>query len=162
MGPIFILATDLIMGTAPPEKAGAASAISETGAEFGGALGIAILGSIGTAVYRGRLAEAVPPEVPAAAADAARDTLGGALAAAQNLPPEAASVLMEVARDAFTQGLHLATLTGACVAVAVAALVFIKLRHVPGSFQAAQAEPAATCDGPSVGSVEVACAEVAP
>jgi MFS transporter, DHA2 family, multidrug resistance protein len=64
MGPIFILATDLIMGTAPPEKAGAASAISETGAEFGGALGIAILGSIGTAVYRARLLQRVPPDVP--------------------------------------------------------------------------------------------------
>ncbi len=47
---VFTLATDLMVGTAPPERAGAASAIAETGSEFGGALGIAILGSIGTAV----------------------------------------------------------------------------------------------------------------
>src|SRR5712671_4098485 len=52
LAPVFTLATDLIVGTAPPERAGAAAAISETGSELGGALGIAILGSIGTAVYR--------------------------------------------------------------------------------------------------------------
>ena len=50
-GAIGTVATDLIVGTAPPERAGAASGISETGAELGGALGIALLGSIGTAVY---------------------------------------------------------------------------------------------------------------
>jgi MFS transporter, DHA2 family, multidrug resistance protein len=50
-GAIGTVATDLIVGTAPPERAGAASGVSETGAELGGALGIAILGSIGTAVY---------------------------------------------------------------------------------------------------------------
>jgi MFS transporter, DHA2 family, multidrug resistance protein len=159
MGPIFILATDLIMGTAPAEKAGAASAISETGAEFGGALGIAILGSIGTAVYRGRLAEAVPSEVPAAAADAARDTLGGALAAAQGLPAESASALMDAARDAFTQGLHLATMTGAFAAVAIATLVYIKLRHVPGSFQTTEPQGSPDSDEHSVGSLDIACAE---
>ena len=156
MGPIFILATDLIMGTAPAEKAGAASAISETGAEFGGALGIAILGSIGTAVYRGRLAEAVPAEVPAAAADAARDTLGGALAAAQGLPAEPAAALLEAAREAFTQGLHIATMTGALIAVGIAVLVYVKLRNVPGSFQA---EAAATDDAAGAQMLEPACAE---
>ena len=152
MGPIFILATDLIMGTAPAEKAGAASAISETGAEFGGALGIAILGSIGTAVYRDRLIDAVPANVPAAAADAARDTLGGALAAAQDLPAQQAAALLEAAREAFTQGLHIATMTGACIAVLIATLVFVKLRHVPGSYQQEEtAEPSTL--------MEPACAE---
>ena len=152
MGPIFILATDLIMTTAPPEKAGAASAISETGAEFGGALGIAILGSIGTAVYRGRLLDAVPAEVPAAAANAARDTLGGALAAAQDLPTQQAAALVDAARAAFTQGLHIATMTGASIAVLIAALVFVKLRDVSGSFQAP-----AEVEAPQL--LEPACAE---
>jgi MFS transporter, DHA2 family, multidrug resistance protein len=50
--PVFTLTTDLIIGFASPERAGAASAISETSAEFGGALGIALFGSIGVAVYR--------------------------------------------------------------------------------------------------------------
>ena len=57
-----------IVGAAPPERAGSASAISETGAELGGALGVAVLGSIGTAIYRGGVADAVPGDVPAAAA----------------------------------------------------------------------------------------------
>jgi MFS transporter, DHA2 family, multidrug resistance protein len=57
---VVTLSTDLIVGGAPPERAGAASALSETGTELGGALGIAILGSIGTAVYRGQLAGGVP------------------------------------------------------------------------------------------------------
>ena len=47
------MSTDLIIGAAPAERAGAAAAISETGSEMGGALGIAVLGSIGTAIYRG-------------------------------------------------------------------------------------------------------------
>jgi MFS transporter, DHA2 family, multidrug resistance protein len=49
---VITLGTDLVVGAAPAERAGAASAISETGLELGGALGIALLGSIGTAVYR--------------------------------------------------------------------------------------------------------------
>ncbi|MDQ2690235.1 MAG: MFS transporter, partial [Chloroflexota bacterium] len=47
LSPVFIATTELIVGSAPPERAGAASGISETGSELGGALGIAILGSIG-------------------------------------------------------------------------------------------------------------------
>ena len=73
---VFTLATDLMVGTAPPERAGAASAIAETGAEFGGALGIAVLGLIGTAVYRSEVPAGVDTlgEVsdPAAAGDRAR------------------------------------------------------------------------------------------
>ena len=132
LGPVFILATDLIMGTAPPERAGAASAISETGAEFGGALGIAVLGSIGTTVYRRALIDAVPAGVPPVAADAARDTLGGAVVAAQQLPGDSGAALLDVARDAFTQGLHIAALTGAVIAIAVAIAVAVRLRDVEG------------------------------
>jgi DHA2 family multidrug resistance protein-like MFS transporter len=73
------LSTDLIVGTASPERAGSASAISETGTELGSALGIAILGSIGTAVYRSEVTDAIPVGVPPQAAEAAGDTLGGAL-----------------------------------------------------------------------------------
>ncbi len=60
-GVVGALATDLIVGAAPPQRARAASALSETGAELGGALGIAILGSIGLAVYRSRLEDTLPP-----------------------------------------------------------------------------------------------------
>ncbi len=138
LGPVFILATDLIMGSAPPERAGAASAISETGAEFGGALGIALLGTLGTAVYRSSVADAIPPEVPAAAAAAARDTLGGALAAAQQLPDRLGSGLADAATEAFTKGLHLTATVGAVVAIVVAIAVATLLRDVrSGTAQAA-------------------------
>jgi len=130
LGPVFILATDLIIGTAPPERAGAASAISETGAEFGGALGIALLGSIGAAVYRSGVTEAVPDGVPPAAQEATRDTLGGALAAAQQLPDQLGQKLVDAAHVAFTDGLHLTAAIGAVIALVIAALVAILLRDV--------------------------------
>jgi MFS transporter, DHA2 family, multidrug resistance protein len=119
------LATDLIVGTAPPERAGAASGISETGAEFGGAVGIAIMGTIGTAVYRTGVFESVPDQVPPAAVEAARDTLAGALKVASGLPETARDALTDAARVAFTQGLRLTAAIGAILSVA---LVFFVLR----------------------------------
>jgi DHA2 family multidrug resistance protein-like MFS transporter len=132
LAPVFTLATDLIVGTAPPERAGAASAISETSSELGGALGIATLGSIGTALYRGRVDDAVPAGVPPEAAEAARDTLGGAVAAADGLPDGLAAELLDAVREAFTQGLQVAALTSAAVAAATAVLAVVLLRHVRG------------------------------
>ncbi|MDQ3030435.1 MAG: hypothetical protein M3R09_10510 [Actinomycetota bacterium] len=90
LAPVFGLTTELIVGSAPPERAGAASGISETGAELGGALGIAILGSIGVAIYRGELAGRLPPDVPPEAAALAGDTLGSAVAVAGELPDQLA------------------------------------------------------------------------
>ncbi|MFJ8946673.1 MFS transporter [Streptomyces sp. NPDC102395] len=98
--------TDLALGAAPAERAGSASSLLETGGEFGGALGMAVLGSIGTAVYR--------HDVPASAPDAARQTLGGALAIADQLPGRAGDALATAAREAFTSGMQ-----GAAVAAAV-------------------------------------------
>jgi DHA2 family multidrug resistance protein-like MFS transporter len=129
LAPVITLATDLIVGAAPRERAGAASAISETGAEFGGALGIAILGSIGIAVYRGRLADAVPASVPPAQADVARDTLGGASEVAAQLPAQLGASLLDTAREAFTQGMQVTAVTGALVLTGLAVLTAIVLRH---------------------------------
>jgi DHA2 family multidrug resistance protein-like MFS transporter len=70
-GPIMALSTDLIVGSAPPRKAGAASALSETGTELGLALGVAVLGSIGAAVHRARVDGRIPDTLPPAAVDAA-------------------------------------------------------------------------------------------
>ncbi|HEX8133746.1 MAG TPA: MFS transporter, partial [Actinomycetes bacterium] len=104
LAPVDTLATDLAVGAAPPQRAGAASAITETAAEFGGALGIAVLGVVGTAVYRSQLAHGVPAGVPDQAAAVARDTLGGAVAVADRLPDRLGASLLEVAQEAFTQG----------------------------------------------------------
>src|SRR2546427_10216240 len=84
--PVFTLANDMIIGTVPPERAGAAAGISETCSEFGGALGIAILGSIGTAIYRGAMSHAVLDGLSPEAARAAQETLGGAVAVAGQFP----------------------------------------------------------------------------
>ena len=131
LAPLTTLATDLMLAAAPPERAGAAAAISETSSEFGGALGIAVLGSVGTAVYRERVADAVPAGVPPDAAGAARDTLGGAVAAADGLLDPPSGELLEASREAFTPALHTAAATGAAIALCIAVLVLVLLRHIP-------------------------------
>ncbi|MFD9882205.1 MFS transporter [Streptomyces alboflavus] len=112
--------TDLALGAVPAEKAGAAAALLETGQEFGGALGMALLGSVGTAVYR--------DEMPAGAPGEARETLGGALAVAERLPASASDALTSAARAAFTSGMHVAALVGAGVLLAAAGVAVLALR----------------------------------
>jgi DHA2 family multidrug resistance protein-like MFS transporter len=130
LAPLFTLTNDLIIGSAPPERAGAASAISETGAELGGAMSIAILGTLGTAVYRNQLTGEIPRGVPPEQAETARDTLGGATAVAQELPESLATELLDLARDAFTLGLQASALTSAVLAAATALLAAFLLRDV--------------------------------
>ncbi|HZB78906.1 MAG TPA: hypothetical protein VE522_03555, partial [Actinomycetota bacterium] len=138
--PLFTLTNDLIIGSAPPERAGAAAGISETSAELGGALGIAVFGSIGLAIYRGVLIGAVPAGVPTAAAEAARATLAEALTVARELPGGVGTALIEVARGAFTQGLHVTALISLIGALGLAVFVLALLRHVPTP--SAEPEPA--------------------
>ncbi len=127
LSPVFTLANDIIIGTAPPERAGVASAISETCSELGGASGIAILGSIGTAIYRRAMAGSLVDGIPQPAAVAARDTLGGAVAAAGQLPG-AGAALLDMAREAFTKGLQVTALTSAVVVLGMAVIVMVSLR----------------------------------
>eukprot|EP01034_Spumella_vulgaris_P038689 gene38690-47785_t len=84
--PVVALTTDLVVSSAPPERAGSASSLSETSSELGGALGIAVLGTIAAAVYRAAMANAIPGGASQAVGDAARGTIGGAMAMAQQLP----------------------------------------------------------------------------
>jgi DHA2 family multidrug resistance protein-like MFS transporter len=133
LAPVFTLTNDLIVGNVPPERAGAASAISETGSELGGALGIAVLGSIGTAVYRSAIVDAIPDGVPPEAAEAARATLGAAVAVAGRLPAQAGAELLAAARGAFTQSLELTAAICAVVAIGIAVLAAVLLRHVPSA-----------------------------
>jgi DHA2 family multidrug resistance protein-like MFS transporter len=130
LAPVITLATELIVESAPPEQAGAATGISETSAELGGALGIAILGSIGTALYRAEVADALPSQIPAAVTDAAKDTLGGALAVAQTLPGEIAPAVVAAAQVAFVDAIHLVAgvaAVGAAVTAIAAAFALWKL-----------------------------------
>jgi DHA2 family multidrug resistance protein-like MFS transporter len=131
LAPVFGLTTDLIVGSAPPERAGAASGMSETFFELGGALGISIFGSVGVAIYRNGIADRLPESVPAAAADAARDTLGAAVAVAAELPAQVGDALLAVARESFVDGIQVVAAVGVVVAIAVAAFTFMTLRHIP-------------------------------
>ena len=129
LAPVITLANDIIIGTAPAERAGAAAGISETTAELGGALGIALLGTVGAVVYRSRLLGAAPAEVPPEALDAARRTLGGAVAAARQLPDPAGAGLLAASREAFTAGLRLTSLINAVIVAALAVLAAVVSRR---------------------------------
>jgi DHA2 family multidrug resistance protein-like MFS transporter len=134
--PVFTLATGLIVGSAPPNRAGAVSALSETGSELGAALGVAILGSLGTAVYRGVMATALPHGVPAEAAVAARDTLEGAVVVAGHLAGPLGAELLGAARGAFTHAMQWAAFVSAALALATAITSTILLRNIAADTQA--------------------------
>ncbi len=142
MAPVFGLTTEMIVGSAPPERAGAASGISETGAELGGALGLAILGTIGVAVYRGEVADRLPTSVPAEAEALARDTLGSALALADQLPGELGSMVATVAREAFVSGMQVTTAFAAALAFGLSVLAWVALRSIDPPPADAEAEVA--------------------
>jgi MFS transporter, DHA2 family, multidrug resistance protein len=129
-GPLVSLGTNLVVGSVPPEKAGSAAGLAQTGNEFGYALGIAILGSIGTAVYRNRLTQHLPAGLPSHTDTAARESLAGATTAAGHLPHQVAAALLGPARHAFTTELHAVALVSAIALTCVAALIFGTLRHL--------------------------------
>jgi MFS transporter, DHA2 family, multidrug resistance protein len=151
VAPPVTLATDLVVSCVPPERAGVASGISETGAELGGALGIAVLGSIGVAVYRNQITDAVPDGVPPEASESATDTLGGATEAVARLPNELGATLLDAAQDAFTRGLQTAAVVGVAVAVATAILAAFLLRRAGP--QSPQEEPVASASAPAFDAV---------
>ncbi len=137
--PVVILATDLIVGSAPVEQAGAASAISETSSELGGALGIAILGSIGVAVYRSVMTGGIPIGVPPEAAAVAKATLGGAVVIAARLPDHLGVELLGTAREAFAQAFELTVAISAAMALLMAPVAVVLLRRArAGSVTAAR------------------------
>jgi DHA2 family multidrug resistance protein-like MFS transporter len=124
VNPAMALTTDLVVGSVPPEKAGAASGLSTTANDLGLSLGVALIGSIGVATYRNDIA--LPSGLPAGVEASARESLDGAVSAAQGMPS-----VLEPARDAFTSGLNLGALVAAVIAAIGAVLAATRLRHVP-------------------------------
>ncbi|MEU7136458.1 MFS transporter [Streptomyces sp. NPDC046261] len=121
----FTVTADVILSSVPKEQAGAAAAVSETAYELGAALGIALLGSIVTGVYRDF---AVPADVPVAQATEARESLGGAVESAATLPADTGGALLASAQDAFVEGLRIASGVGAVVLLATAVAAWCLLR----------------------------------
>jgi DHA2 family multidrug resistance protein-like MFS transporter len=124
---VFTLASDLVVSTAPPERAGAAAGMSEMSAELGGALGIALLGSVVTVVYRGTVAAAFGDKLPSDAFETARDTLGGALSVAGSLPDPFGVALVSVSRGAFVEAFQATALVSAAMALAAAVATVLLL-----------------------------------
>jgi MFS transporter, DHA2 family, multidrug resistance protein len=122
--PVILTTTGLIVGSAPPERAGAASAISETSAEFGGALGVALLGSLGTLIYRAKMAATDISAVPIDAVATSRATLGGAVEAAKKVDAADLSpaylAFLDTARQAFANGFAATCLIAAITLIILA------------------------------------------
>lgn len=120
IGAAETVSNELILTSAPPEKAGAASAVSETAYELGAVLGTAVLGGILTAIYRATIV--IPEGVSRAVGDVARETLAGAIVAAEGLEEPAASALMDAAAHAFDAGVSVAAIIGAALIVVAAVI----------------------------------------
>jgi DHA2 family multidrug resistance protein-like MFS transporter len=127
LGTIAALGTDLVVTSAPAEKAGSASAMSETVQDLGASLGIAILGSIATAVYRGAMAEEIPEGLSVAVRASVGDSLWAASSVQQGLP----NGLMENAQAAFITGFSTVATLCAIVVSILTLLAAVALRKIP-------------------------------
>ncbi|MEU8106982.1 MFS transporter [Nonomuraea muscovyensis] len=132
-GPMLALGTDLVVGSAPPERAGSASAVSETGTELGLAFGVAVLGSIGTVAYRAADPVAGSPGLVPAVTEAVRDSVEAAVTAAAQLTPPVAARLLDGAREAFVGSFTVVAGIAAVVALALAVLSTAALRPPPAA-----------------------------
>ena len=135
-----VLAIGLILGSVPPEKAGAASGLSETSGELGIALGVAAMGSLAGAMFRDRLV--VPEGVPASLADSARESITGAVAVAGRIPGDTGAELLGSAREAFTAGLTVAGGLGAALFLAMSVVALTVFRGLAPSEPAEDDPPA--------------------
>jgi len=113
--------TSAIMAAVPARRAGAGSAMNDATRELGAALGVAVLGSIAASQYRSHLRDAVA-KLPAASRSAASSSITGALDAAKSLPASAAHDFDLLARTAFIDGIRVAGLFGAALALAAAVI----------------------------------------
>lgn len=143
-GPLFAHGTHLVVGSVPPERAGSAASTSETANYLGGTLGMALLGTVGAAIYRHHMDGAA---LPASTGRHAEETIAAAAAAARGLPSADAADLLRNAHDAFTGGL---TVVAVACAAMFAVLALGVARLLPRDERAAgEAEPADDAREPS-------------
>jgi AcrR family transcriptional regulator len=121
-------ATDSIMGSLPPEKAGVGSAVNDTTREIGGALGVAILGSITASSYRASITATdvykTAAQQSSVAASAIKDSVGGAAEVAARLPPAAANAVTSAANESFVHALNETVIVAAVIALGGALIAF--------------------------------------
>ncbi|MCG5449736.1 MULTISPECIES: MFS transporter [Micromonospora] len=141
-GPLFTQGTGMVVSSVAPEKAGSAASLSETSNVFGSTLGLALLGSIGAAVYRDRMADAPLTDVPPEVADVSRENVAAATAASDSLPGNLATALSDVAGEAFTTAMNVVAGVEALLVIALIVLVAVTLRNKPAA-QASGSDPTA-------------------
>lgn len=145
VSPLVTLGNNLVLSAAPPQSTGQASGTSQTFNELGGALGIALLGSLGTALYRGQVHAAATAGLPAGVAHAVHDTLANAVGVAGHLRPE----LVHHAREAFTHGMAVVSFTTAGLMIGVTALLAFTLRDSRARTTEAEGRPAVAEPAPA-------------
>ncbi|MEU9075458.1 MFS transporter [Kitasatospora sp. NPDC048538] len=128
-GVVYTLGADLVLNAAPADKAGAASAVSETAYELGTALGIALVGSVVGSIYASGLT--VPAGTDPALAARAGESLGSAVETAQGLPQAVAEPLLASARESFVYGMNSAGLLAAALLTGAAVMAWRLLRRLP-------------------------------
>jgi DHA2 family multidrug resistance protein-like MFS transporter len=139
--PTVALGTNLVVTSAPMEKMGSAGSLAQLSNEFGGTLGLALLGTLAATVYRGNVT--LPTGLSAQAAATAHDSLAGAVTTAASLPDAEAGTVLTAAGNAFTSGLHTVAAVGAVLFAVMAVFVGTRLRHVPAFGAPQAAAPAA-------------------
>jgi hypothetical protein len=126
-------ATGSVLGSVPESDGGVASATNTTAMQFGGALGVAVVGSLLTTRYQNKMtATLAGHHLPQAALNEIQSSLGGALAVAAHAGGHAGQLLAHLARTAFVSGMDLGLLTAALVGLAGAAVVLAWLPARPG------------------------------
>ena len=125
---VLSLITDYVVGVAPAERAGSVAGLVETSSELGGALGMALLGSVLAAVYRTQADLLMPAGLPPEAAAEAGQTLGGAIAVAANLPASLGQAVLDAGRAAYVSAMHAACLTAAGVLLGATVITLVLLR----------------------------------
>ncbi|MDB4923115.1 MFS transporter [Mucilaginibacter sp.] len=128
-GLVVTLSTNMVMTAAPPERAGAAAGISETSTALGASFGIALLGSIGVAVYRYHLAELKVYGIPQTAIHIAQNTFGAAVQAAKQLNGEPGQKLISLTKTAFLQSFQVTAGAAAVVMFIIAIVVGVMFRQ---------------------------------
>jgi hypothetical protein len=125
MGLVLAPATESIMGSLPPSKAGVGSAMNDTTRQMGGALGVAVVGSVLASSYRpGLQARLSPLHLPVTVLHAARDSVGAAVTAAKSLPTAVGAAVTTAAHAQFVDSFGAALLVGGAVVLLAAVIVF--------------------------------------
>jgi MFS transporter, DHA2 family, multidrug resistance protein len=125
MAPVSAINSNLVVSAAPQEQSGSASALSETAVEFGGALGIALLGSLATVLYRSELSGAMPAGTPPSAIETALRGIGAASSLPQNV--QGAAALRSAVHTAYTNAVDVTFLAGAGLLLIAAAAALVAL-----------------------------------